>query len=114
MPEISPPAPSPAQVARLESLLRAGFQFVTFEKFARYLGVEKHGFVALLDISGEQVRQFGHLGFHMGSGIGVLIERGGKKGFVWKDEFREATLELLATYKSIDEEVHKLLTEGVA
>ena len=114
MPEISPPAPSPAQVARLESLLRAGFQFVTFEKFARYLGVEKEGFVALLDISGDRVRQFGHLGFHMGVGIGVLIERDGKKGFVWKDEFREATQELLATYVSVNQEVRKLLSEAVA
>jgi hypothetical protein len=114
VPEFLPPAPSPAQVARLESLLRAGFQFVTFEKFARYLGVEKEGFVALLDISGDRVRQFGNLGFHMGSGIGVLIERSGKKGFVWKEEFREATPELLAAYASVNQEVQKLLSEAVA
>ncbi len=66
MPEISPPALTPAQVARLESLLKAGFQFVTFEQFARYPAVEKAGFVALLDISGEKVRQFGSVGYHLG------------------------------------------------
>jgi len=30
---------SPGQVAVLESLLKAGFRFVTFERYARYLGV---------------------------------------------------------------------------
>ena len=103
MPEISPPPLTPAQVARLESLLKAGFQFVTFEQFARYPAVEKAGFVALLDISGEKVRQFGSVGYHLGNGIGVLIERAGGKAFVWKNESVEATPELLATYEKREE-----------
>ena len=113
MPEVSPPPLTPAQVARLESLLKAGFQFVTFEQFARYPGVEKAGFVALLDISGEKVRQFGSVGYHLGSGIGVLIERAGGKAFVWKNESVEATPELLATYESVKKELDELLTESV-
>lgn len=108
-----PPTLTPAQVARLESLLKAGFQFVTFEQFARYPGVEKAGFVALLDISGEKVRQFGSVGYHMGSGIGVLIERAGGKAFVWKKESADATPELLATYESVKKELDELLAEGV-
>ena len=113
MPEITPPPLTPAQVARLESLLKAGFQFVTFEQFARYPAVEKAGFVALLDISGEKVRQFGSVGYHLGSGIGVLIERAGGKAFVWKNESVEATPELLATYESVKKELAELLTESV-
>ena len=86
MPEVSPPPLDPAQVALLEGLLKAGFQFVTFEQFARYPGVEKAGFVALLDISEGKVRQFGSVGYHIGNGIGVLIERQRQAAFVWKNE----------------------------
>lgn len=112
MSEISPPPLTPAQVARLESLLNEGFQFVTFEQFARYPAVEKAGFVALLDISGEKVRQFGSVGYHLGNGIGVLIERRGGKAFVWKNESAEATPELLATYESVKKELAELLVES--
>ena len=113
MPELSPPPLTPAQVARLESLLKAGFQFVTFEEFARYPGVEKAGFVALLDISGEKVRQFGSVGYRLGSGIGVLIDRAGGRAFVWKKASVRATPELLAAYETVKKELAELLTESV-
>jgi hypothetical protein len=113
VPEITPHPLTPAQVARLESLLKSGFQFVTFEQFARYPAVEKAGFVALLDIAGEQVRQFGSVGYHLGGGIGVLIERPGGKAFVWKNESLPATPELLATYECVKKQLAELLTESV-
>lgn len=100
-----------AQIACLEKLLKAGFQFITFEQFARYPAVEKAGFVALLDISRCRVRQFGNLGYHLGSGVGVLIERGGSKAFVWKSESLPATPELLATYERVKRELNDLLVE---
>lgn len=113
MPEVSPASLTPAQLTRLEGLLKAGYQFVTFEQFARYPGIEKAGFVALLDISGENVRQFGVLGYRLGSGIGVLTERAGKQAFVWKSESAEATPELLAVYQTVKQELAELLTESV-
>lgn len=109
LPEITPPPLNTAQVARLENLLKAGFQFVTFEQFGRYPGVEKAGFVALLDISGETVRQFGSMGYHIGNGIGVLVERPNGKAFVWKNESIPATPELLATHESVKKELSDLL-----
>ena len=112
VPEVSPLPLSPTQVARLEGLLKAGYQFTTFEQFARYPGVEKAGFVALLDLSGVGVRQFGSVGYHLGNGIGVLIERAGGKAFVWKDRSVEATPELLATYASVKNELAGLLAES--
>jgi len=112
VPEVSPPPLHPAQVARLESLLKAGFQFVTFEQFARYVAVEKTCFVALLDLSADRVRQFGCVGYHLGSGIGVLIERAGKKVFTWKDTSVDATPELLATYSRVKRELAELLRES--
>jgi hypothetical protein len=111
VPELSPPPLAPAQVARLERLLKAGFQFVTFEQFARYPGVEKAGFVALLDISGEGVRPFGSVGYRLGSGIGVLIERAGGRAFVWKNEVVRATPELLAAYETVKKELAELLAQ---
>jgi hypothetical protein len=111
MGESSPPALSAAQVARLESLLKADYQFLTFEQFARFPAVEKAGFVALLDVSGEKVRQFGSVGYRVGSGIGVLVERAGGKAFVWKDESVAATPELLAAYDKVKNELDALLLD---
>lgn len=111
MPEVSPVPLQPAQVARLESLLKAGFHFVAFEQFARYPGVEREGFVALLDISGETVRQFGSVGYHIGIGIGILVERSGAKAFVWKNESVEATPELLAAYHRVKRDLEELLAD---
>jgi hypothetical protein len=113
VPEISPPSLTLKQVACLEKLLKAGFQFVTFEQFARYPAVEKAGFVALLDISSGKVRQFGSMGYHLGSGIGVLVDRPGGKAFVWKNESVEATPELLASYANVKKELDEHLTECV-
>ena len=50
--EVQPKQLSPGQVAVVESLLKEGFRFVTFERYARYLGVERDGFVALLETAG--------------------------------------------------------------
>jgi hypothetical protein len=112
VPEVPPPPLSPRQATCLESLLKAGFQFVTFEQFARYPAVEKAGFVALLDLSGEKVRQFGSIGYHVGNGIGVLVDRPGGKAFVWKNSSAEASPELLATYAQVKKELEELLAES--
>ncbi len=112
MPEVTPPPLDPAQVARLEKLLKAGYQFTTFEQFARYPAVEKSGFVALLDISGSEVKQFGSLGYHLGNGFAVLIERAGGRAFVWKNESCEATAEMLASYEKVKAELLELLDES--
>jgi hypothetical protein len=53
------------------------------------------------------------VGYHLGNGIGVLIERGGGKAFVWKNEAVEATPELLATYEKVKKELDELLTQTV-
>jgi hypothetical protein len=111
VPESSPLSLAPAQVARLQRLLEAGFQFVTFEQFARYPGVEKDGFVALLDISDERVQQFGSVGYRLREGIAVLTEVAGKRTFVWKSRSVEATPERLAAYANVKKELAELLAE---
>jgi hypothetical protein len=112
VPEFQPPTLTAAQVACLERLLKVGFRFIAFEQFARYPAVEKEGFVALLDISRGRVLRFGSVGYHLGAGVGVLLERSEGKVFVWKNEAVPATPELLATYASVKRELDELLLES--
>jgi hypothetical protein len=112
MPEATGPQVSPAQVAILERVLQAGYTFTRIGKFERYLGVEKNRFVALLDLAGDRVRMFGQVGYLIGDGIGVLVERQGKQRFVWHAEEVEATAELLAAYRAVKEELKKLLEDA--
>jgi hypothetical protein len=106
------PELNPQQVALLEKLLKSGFQFTFFEQYARYPAVEKSRFVALLDISRGKVALFGSLGYHLGTGIGVLVENADGKSFVWKDQRQPATPELLASYRAIRDELRDLLLEN--
>jgi len=100
---------SPSQAAALESLLRAGFRFVTFERYARYLAVERERFVALLETGEGKVKLFGQVGYHVGEGIAMLVERGEGKAFVWKGECVPATPELLAGYERTQADLQQLL-----
>ena len=100
---------SPDQVLCLGSLLKAGFRFVTFERYARYPAVEREGFIALLDVSGGKVRLFGQVGYHIGEGIGMLVERGHERAFVWKGQSVTATPELLAGYERTKLDLRRLL-----
>lgn len=100
---------TPGQVAVLERLVAAGFRFVTLEKFARFPAAEKDGFVALLDTAGGKIRIFGQAGYLMGEGIGMLIDRGEHKTFVWHGEACIATPQLLEAYARFKAELKALL-----
>ena len=104
---------NPDQVSTLESLMRAGFRFVTYERYARYPAVERDGFVALLEVGQGKVRLFGQVGYHVGEGIAMLVERGGGKAFVWKTESVPATPELLAAYERTKLDLRRLLLVSV-
>lgn len=100
---------NPTQIATLERFLRAGFTFVTLERYARYLGVEKNDFIALLDPTGGKLTVFSQVGYRMGDAIGMLVERGEGKAFVWKEQAVDATPELLVAYERFKRELEKLL-----
>ena len=112
MPDAQPKELSPSQVAVLESLLQAGFTFVTFERYARYLAVEREGFVALLEAGEGKVKLFGQVGYDVGEGIAMLVERAEGKAFVWKGECVPATRELLAAYERTKLDLRRLLHRG--
>ena len=100
---------TPIQLSTLDKLLKAGFKFVTIERMERYLGVEKEGFVALLDPAEGKLEVFGQAGYRLGEGIGMLVERGEGRAFVWKSESVSATPELLAGYERFRTELQAAL-----
>lgn len=98
----------------LEELLKAGYRFVTFERYARYLAVEKEGFVALLDSSGGKLKMFGQVGYRMGDEIGMLVEQREGKAFVCHGTSVAATPELLAAYSRVKTELAQWVERDAA
>lgn len=84
---------------------------MTLERVERYLGVERDGFVALLDPSPEGLRVFSQVGYRLGEGIGMLVERETGKVFVWHDQEVPASAELLDGYRRFRGELERLLGE---
>jgi len=102
---------TPAQITTLQHLLDAGFRFVMMERITRHVVVEKDGFIALLDPSGGNLRIFGQVGYRIGDGIGMLIERGGEQAFVWKNDSVPATPELLTAHSQVKKELAEILAD---
>jgi len=100
---------TPAQISMLERILNAGFRFVTVERAERYLGVEREGFVALLEPADGRIKLFGQVGYLMSSGIGMLVEGRGGKCFVWHDQSLRATPEMLAGYEKFKKELKEIV-----
>lgn len=92
-------------------MLQAGFHFVTQERYGRYFGVERDGFVALIDPGDGNLRMFGQAGYLMGDGIGMLVERRGGKAFVWHQDSVPAPPELIDRYQRFRTEIEDLLRE---
>jgi hypothetical protein len=104
---------NPDQIERLEKLLQSGFRPVTLDRYERLLGVERDGFILLLDLSEGNVRAFSQPGYRIGDGIGMLVERDGGQAFVWHDQSVCATAEMLETYRSFRAEVESVLRSGL-
>ena len=109
MTDTQPPELTREQISVLERLLRAGFRPVSLERVARQLVVEKGGFVAMLDPAGGKLSVFGQVGYRMGDGLGMLVERAGRKVFVWHSEAVKATPELLDAYERFKAELKAVL-----
>ncbi|MGE5327266.1 MAG: hypothetical protein ACM3NO_09530 [Deltaproteobacteria bacterium] len=109
MPENPPLELTPAQIAILQNLLKAGFEFAQLPHVVRYLPVEKNGFVALLDPSAGKLQPFGVAGRRIGDGVGVLVDKAEGKSFVWKDKSVPATPTLLEAFEEFKNELANLL-----
>ncbi len=84
-------------VAQLQRLYVAGFDLQTFDRFPKAIGVLRDGCIAFLDPGPDGLQILGNVGWRMGESLGPLVERGGKKVFVHKQEVMEATPERVAT-----------------
>jgi len=63
----------------------------------------------MLDPAGGKLSVFGQVGYRMGDGLGMLVERAGRKVFVWHSEAVKATPELLDAYERFKAELKAVL-----
>jgi hypothetical protein len=98
------------QLAVLERLRKAGFQFVAFPMYANYVGVRRGNCAALLapvDTTGFKV--FGDAAYLLSGNLSARIAQQGRQWFVWKKEKLEATPERLAEIDNFAEALAALL-----
>ena len=103
-----------AQITTFEQILKAGFRFITVERAERYLGMERGGFIALLDPADGQIKLFGQVGYLLGEGIGMLVERREGKCFVWHEHSLLATSDMLRDYERFKADLKEILEDQEA
>src|SRR6185312_5485197 len=84
---------------QLQRLYMAGFEFQTFERFPKAIGVLRDQWIAFLVPGPDGLQILGNIGRRMGESLGPLVERGGRKIFLHKDEAIDATHELIEDYE---------------
>ena len=94
---------------QLQRLYLAGFEFQTFERFPKCIGVIRDQCIALLVPGVDGVQILGTPGWRMGEAIGVLTEVQGRKVFQAKTEIVEASAERLAALERFREDLQQAL-----
>ena len=95
---------------QFQRLYLAGFELQTFDRFPQAIGVLKDGYIAFLIPGGpEGLQILGNVGRRMGESLGPLVERGGRKVFVHKEEIIEATPEMISALDQFKAELKGLL-----
>jgi hypothetical protein len=96
----------------LEKLMSGGFTLRTFPAYERHLGVEKYNCAALLEPTPEgKWRRFSSPGYLLDGQIALLVERQGKKFFVFKSKQVPAEGEPLASFERFSEELDAILAQ---
>lgn len=99
--------PDPAE--QLQQLYAAGFDLQTFDRFPKAIGVLRDNCIAFLVPGAQGLQILGNVGWRMGESLGPLVERGGQKVFVHKQEIVEATPERIATLERFKKELKEIL-----
>jgi len=94
------------QLARLH---QQGFEFETFDRYPRAVGVIRKQCIALLEPTPQGLRMLGLPGWRMGEVMGVLVETQGRQVFQAKAETLDATPERLQTLQTFREELERAL-----
>ena len=87
----------------------AGFELETFERFPKAIGVLRAGYIAFLVPGPEGLQILGNVGRRMGESLGPLVERGGRKLFIHKEEEIEATEEMIGGLEQFRSDLKRLL-----
>ena len=99
----------PDSAEQLQQLHMAGFDLQTFERFPKAIGVLRDNCIAFLVPGPEGLQIMGNVGWRMGESLGPLVERGGQKMFVHKQETVDATPERIATLEHFKKDLKKIL-----
>src|SRR5690348_676743 len=94
---------------QLQRLYMAGFELETFERFPKAIGVIRAGYIAFLVPGPDGLQILGNVGRRMGESLGPLVERGGRKLFLHKQEEIEATEEMIAELEQFRIDLKHLL-----
>lgn len=103
--------PDPAE--QLQQLHQAGFEFQTFERFPRAIGVIRGNCIALLNATSEGLALLGTPGWRMGEVLGVLTTHSNKLVFQAKDQLLEATPERLKELEAFRYGIEEALKASV-
>jgi hypothetical protein len=99
----------PDSAEQLQRLYLQGFELETFDRFPKAIGVLRDGCIAFLVPGPDGLQILGNVGWRMGESLGPLVERGGHKVFVHKQEMLEATPERIATLERFRIDLKALL-----
>jgi len=99
----------PDSAEQLQRLYMAGFELETFERFPKAIGVLRAGYVAFLVPGPDGLQILGNVGRRMGESLGPLVERGGRKLFIHKQEEIEATDQMIADLEQFRSDLRRLL-----
>jgi hypothetical protein len=95
---------------QLARLYEEGFEFQTFERYPRAVGVIREQCIALVEATPQGLRMIGPPGWRMGEVMGVLVERQGQQIFQAKSDVLEATPERLAKLAEFRTHLEQVLT----
>src|SRR5437764_5279111 len=99
----------PDSAEQLQQLYMAGFDLQPFERFPKTIGVLRDGCLAFLVPGVDGLQILGNVGLRMGESLGPLVERGGRKVFVHKQEVIEATPERIAALERFRSDLKAIL-----
>src|ERR1700761_8056955 len=97
---------------QLQRLYLAGFDLQTFERFPKAIGVLRDDCLAFLVPGPDGLQILGNVGWRMGESLGPLVEREGRKVFVYKRETLDATPERIATLEKFRSGLKAVLKGG--
>ena len=100
--------PDPAE--QLQRLYLAGFNFQTFDRFPKCVGVVRGSCIALVVPSVGGLQMLGTPGWRIGEAIGVLTRQEGRQVFQAKQEIVDATPERLEALSRFRTDLQAILT----